>query len=146
MHLQTVNNHPVHIQNNEGDFSPSSFIPFCSFGEKFIGTNLSGFKLPLCNIFKPRNHLDQLCYETNLEDLKDSQKIEKQLEMGLTLVLDYNEERQIYNIIKKNESQVMNTLYPDNNDVAIYLDTISLLNFKKDCFKLSYFRSCWTVW
>ena len=35
MLLQTVNNHPVHILNNEGDFSPSSFIPFCIFGEKY---------------------------------------------------------------------------------------------------------------
>ena len=71
--------------------------------------------------------MDQLCYETNLEDLKDSEKIEKQLEMGLTLVLDYNEERQLYEIKEKNEFQAMNTLYPDNDDVAIYLDTISLL-------------------
>ena len=86
----------------------------------------------MCNIFRPRIYLDQLCYETNLQELKDSQKIGKQLEKGLTLILDYNEERQNYiNIMEQNESQTMKELYPDNDDVSIYLDTISLLNFKK---------------
>ena len=123
--MQIVSNHPVHILSDENKLSPSSFIPFCYFGKEFIGAKINEYEIPVCNIFRPRNYLDQLCYETNLEDLKDSQKIEKQLEMGLTLVPDYNEERQMYNIIEKNESQLMNTLYPDNNDVAIYLDTIS---------------------
>ena len=131
MLLQTVSNHPVHILNNERKFSPSSFIPFCYFGEKFIGAKIQEFEIPVCNIFKPRIYLDQLCYETNLQDLKDSQKIGKQLEKGLTLILDYNEERQYFNIMKQNESQTMKELYPDNNDASIFLDTISLLNFKK---------------
>ena len=126
MLFQTVSNHPVHILNEEGNLSPSSFIPFCYFGEEFIGASIKGFKIPVCNIFKPKNYLDQLCYETNLQDLKDSQKIGKQLEKGLTLVLDFNEERQFYNIMKENKPQTMNALYPDNDNVAIYLDTISL--------------------
>ena len=75
--------------------------------------------------------MDQLCYETNLQDLKDIQKIRKQLERGLTIILDYNEERQSYNKIQKNESQAMNALYTSDDDVAIYFDTISLLNFKR---------------
>ena len=126
--LQTVSNHPVHILNDKREFSPSSFIPFCYFGDKFIGVSIQEFEIPVCNIFRPRIYLNQLCYETNLQDLKDSQKIGKQLEMGLTLVLDYNEERQNYNI-KRNEWQTMYALYPHNNDASIYLDTISLLNF-----------------
>ena len=128
MLLQTVSNHPVHILNDEGKFSPSSFIPFCSFGEEFIGARTQEFETPVCNIFRPRIYLNQLCYETNLQDLKDSQKIGKQLEKGLTLILDYNEERQNYNIMEQNESQTMKELYPDNDDVSIFLDTISLLS------------------
>ena len=81
----------------------------------------------MCNIFRPRIYLDQLCYETNLQELKDSQKIGKQLEKGLTLVLDYNEERQNYNINEKNETLMLNALYPNNDYVSIHLDTISLL-------------------
>ena len=126
-----MSNHPAHILDTEGEFSPSSFIPFCSFGEEFIGANLSGFVIPVCNIFKPRNYLDQLCYETNLQNLKDSniQKIGNQLEIGLTLILDYNEERQSYSFIPKNESQSMKAAYQNDNDVSIFLDTISLLKF-----------------
>ena len=129
MLLHTVSNHPVHILNEKGNFSPSSFIPFCYFGEESIGARTQEFEIPVCNIFRPRIYLDQLCYETNLQDLKDFQKIRKQLEMGLTLVLDYNEERQYYNIIQKNMSQAKEALYQNNDDVSIYVDTISLLNF-----------------
>ena len=130
MLLQSVINHPVHILTDEGDFSPSSFIPFCSFGEKMLGNKTKGFDIPICNIFKPTNYLDQLCYETNLMDLKDidSKKVEKQLEIGLTLILDYNEERQIYQTIQKNEPNLMNGFYQNSNDdISIHLDTISLL-------------------
>ena len=128
MLLQSVINHPVHIYT-DGEFSPSSFIPFCSFGEEFIGANLSEFDIPVCNIFKPRNYLDQLCYETNLQELKHSeiQKIGNQLEIGLTLVLDCNEERQSYITISKNGSwsNAMKVLYQNDNDISIYLDAIS---------------------
>ena len=47
--------------------------------------------------------------------------------MGLTLVLDYNEERQINykNIIAKNDSQETKAFYNDDGDSAsIHLDTI----------------------
>ena len=124
-----MSNHPVHILNDERKFSPSSFIPFCYFGEEFIGARVNEFKTPVCNIFRPRIYLNQLCYETNLQAIRDSQKIEKKLESGLTLVLDYNEERQYYNSVQKNKSQAKEATYQNNDDVSIYLDTISLLNF-----------------
>ena len=146
MLLQTVSNHPVHILNDERKFSPSSFIPFCYFGEEFIGVSIQEFEIPVCNIFRPKIYLDQLCYETNLQDLKDSQKIGKQLEMGLTLVLDYNEERQYYNSIQKNKSQAKKATYQNNDDVSIYLDTISLLNFNQVFLLTFNFRSCRTFW
>ena len=142
MLLQKVNNHPVHILDDaySGKFSPSSLIPFCYFGEEFIGAKIEEYDLPVCNIFRPRNYLDQICYETNLQDLKDNQKIGEQLEKGLTLVLDYNKERQNYNLIQKNQSQDKEALYQNNDDVAIYLDTISLLylNFDKVLLTLSF--------
>ena len=122
-----MSNHPVHILNDERKFSPSSFIPFCYFGEEFIGARVNEFKTPVCNIFRPRIYLNQLCYETNLQAIRDSQKIEKKLESGLTLVLDYNEERQYYNSVQKNKSQETN--YHNNDDFSIYLDTISSLDF-----------------
>ena len=126
--LQTVSNHPVHILNKDGTLSPSSFIPFCYFGEKFIGEKYFDYKIPVCNIFTPKNFIDQLCFETDLQDLKDSnsQKIGKQFSMGLTLILDYNVEKQSYKIIQKNDSLPMKYLYNNvDDDVSIYFDTIS---------------------
>ena len=122
-----MSNHPAHILKNEGEFSSSSLIPFCTFGEKFIGNRTSEFKIPVCDIFEPKNYFDQICYETNLQDLKDSnsKKRESQLEMGLTLVLDYNEERQSYNV-PNIQSQDMKVPYQkDDSSLSVYIDTIS---------------------
>ena len=126
--LQEVTNHPVHIKNNEGDFSASAFIPFCSFGEEFIGTKIDEFEIPVCNIFKAKNHLDQLCYETDLQELKekDSKKLQRQLEMGLNLVIDYNEERQLtQNTILTNESHILKVSHNDGNSFSMTFDAIS---------------------
>ena len=132
--MEKVNHHPVHILTTNGDFSSSSFIPFCSFGDKLIGSKVRGFSMPVCDIFKPKLHYDQLCYETDLQELKSSNKRElrNQLELGLTLVLDYNEERQINSLISKNKtisgkefSYNLNNLILNGNPVSMYLDTIS---------------------
>ena len=108
--------------------SPSSFIPFCSFGNEFIGTNINQFEVPVCDIFKPKPYYDQLCYEADVQKLKDSQKIGKQLKMGLTLVLDLNEERQInFNDILKNEVHYMESSSQDDaSSFSLFVDTISI--------------------
>ena len=75
--LQKVSNHPVHILNSEGDFSPSAFIPFCIFGNNMInlGKKISSFELPVCNIFLEKIWNDQLCYEMNLNLFRDENDI-----------------------------------------------------------------------
>ena len=147
--LQTVNNHPVHILNNEGGFSPSSFIPFCTFGEHFIGAKIKEISTPVCNIFKPRNYFDQLCYETNLQLLKDSKKenIRNQLELGLILALDFNEDRQINDRkLHKNVSDETITFYQNSgNSVSIYLDTISKYFWLSQELRSSLFPSVYFV-
>ena len=83
------------------------------------------FPIPVCDIFKPKPYFDQLCYETNLQELKDNKKLRKQLKNGLTLALDYNEERQldIEIIAKKNDD--------DGNSFSMFVDTKSKTFFKK---------------
>ena len=146
--LQTVSNHPVHILNNEGGFSPSSFIPFCSFGDEFIGVRVNQSDVPVCNIFKPTIYFDQLCYETDLQELKSRniKRLEDQLEIGLTLILDYNEERQInYNDISKDVKK--NSLYHHDESFSIYLDTISIeFSLKGFYSDMVSFRSCEAFW
>ena len=113
-------NHPVHILNREGKTSPSSLIPFCAFGNdmKRMGRGMNGFHDPVCDSFEEKIRKDQLCYEVDLEKYKDNDedKIKKQLESGLVLILDYNLERQ---------SKMHNPIKSSENDVHIYLDTIS---------------------
>ena len=108
--------------------SPSSFIPFCSFGNEFIGTSINEFNVPVCDIFKPKPYYDQLCYEADVQNLKDSQKMGKQLKMGLTLVLDLNEDRQInFNDILKNEVHYMESSSQDDaSSFSLFVDTISI--------------------
>ena len=86
--LQTASNHPVHMLNKNGGLSTSSFIPFCSFGKDLIGVKMNGLDIPVCNIFKPKNHFDQLCYETDLQELKDNNTdiLLKQLVVFFTFV------------------------------------------------------------
>ena len=52
-----------------------------------------------------------------------------QLEMGLTLAIDYNEERQLLNTNEKNASALKEYFINENQDnpFAVYLDTISIL-------------------
>ncbi len=121
-----MNNHPAHILNQKGGLSPSSFIPFCSFGEKLIGHQINGFDLPVCNVFKPIEFMDKLCYETDLQDLRDSKKenLMKQLKMGFTLLLDYNEERQMITETLSRKKFNLNDDYDDGKLVSIHLDTI----------------------
>ena len=123
MLLQSLSNHPIHILDFKGKFSPSSFIPFCSFGKEFIGIKTDKFHLPVCNIFKPKIFFDQLCYETDLQEMKASNKesLMNQLEMGLTLAIDYNEDRQVFDDHNKN--------YEQDNHFVLHFDTISI-NFR----------------
>ena len=130
--LQEVSNHPVHIKKKNGEFSTSSFIPFCSFGNDLIGSKIKGLDIPVCDIFNTKIHNDQLCYETDLQELKDNNTdiLLKQLEIGLTLILDYNEERQMdINDISVEKSSVK-TFHKDENSVSLYLNTIGRYVFK----------------
>ena len=128
--LQQVSNHPVHIMNKDGKTSPTALIPFCSFGNHLTGVKAHGFNVPICNIFEPKVLYDQLCYETDLEklrDKKDHKNLLNQLKVGLVLLLDYNEETNVdlKNDSKKefNEKQIF---YEDiDNPTSIFLDTIS---------------------
>ena len=134
--LQVVSTHPVHILNKEGGLSPSSFVPFCFFGKNLtlVGKKVDGFENPICNIFTPKNTNNQLCYEANLEKYKDNNNIEKQLTMGLTLILDYNEDRQISTYLDTAVKSISSSRIYDNDDddddakALIHLDTISKVN------------------
>ena len=127
--MQKVSNHPVHILNSEGGFSPSAFIPFCFFGQDMInmGTKIDDFEVPVCNIFAAKILNNQVCYEMDLNLFKDKNDIKYQLKAGITLILDINEERQFEkNVIEKeNNLEKRNHLFEDDdNSVQVHLDSI----------------------
>ena len=132
--LQKATNHPVHILNSKGDFYLSSFIPFCFFGNNKIGEKIDDFEVPVCNIFAAKNWNDQVCYELDLNLLKDEVDIYHQLKDGILLILDFNEERQF----KKDKNsgkveKIRNYVYEDeDNSVQIHLNSIGN-NKNKDC-------------
>ena len=70
--FRNVANHPVHIYDNHGNISPSSFIPYCEFGGKMsaMGVKKDQFKVPVCNSFKAKILHDQLCYDVDLDKFK----------------------------------------------------------------------------
>ena len=136
--FKKISNHPVHILNSDGNFSPSAFIPFCSFGEDILGVKVKEFDIPVCNIFKPKLQYDQLCYETDLEILinkKDTNIGELQRDIGLILVLDYNEDRQIlmneFSSNPLNHNGITKTINQKiKNSVSTHLNTLGIVSYK----------------
>ena len=124
--MQKASNHPVHILNSKGDFSPSAFIPFCVFGNNKIGEKIEDFEVPVCNIFVAKNWNDQVCFELDLNLLKDEVDIYHQLKDGLLLIIDFNEERQFKK--DKNSEKVKkarNYFHEDkDNNVQVHLNSI----------------------
>ena len=106
----------MHIIDKNGSVSPSAFIPFCSFGGDFdaMGANYSNFNVPVCNSFQATVKDEQICYELDLEKYKNELDLVKQLQEGLVLYLDYNEDRQ-------------STVENGENAAQIFFDTISMM-------------------
>ena len=79
--------------------APTALIPFCQFQGSMsaMGDIKPNFSAPVCSSFQPKIREDQLCYTVD----PNIYKIDKKLE--LTLLLDYNEEREI-------------SLYEDNKE------------------------------
>ena len=90
-------NHPVHVISEDNQMSPSSFIPFCEFGgdPSAVGVKIDNFQHPVCKIFQAKVLNNQLCYEVDLKKFSNKDNIDKELELGFTFLMDYNEDRQI---------------------------------------------------
>ena len=109
----------MHMIDRNGSLSPSAFIPFCSFGGDFheMGIKHSNFKLPICNSFQATVKDEQICYEIDLDQYKKESDLVKQLQKGLVLYLDYNEDKQLTQ--ERNEE----------NEAHVYMNTISMMMY-----------------
>ena len=81
--------------DEDGNLTPTALIPFCGFGGDMsaMGVKIDQFDVPVCNSFRPKIVLDQLCYQVDPNKYKD--KIDLNQELSLTLFIHYNEDRNI---------------------------------------------------
>ena len=89
-------NHPVHIFDEEGELSQTALIPFCAFGGNLSAMGVKHEKIkqfPVCNSFRPKILMDQLCYE--VDPNKYMKNINLNDKISLILLIDFNEDRQI---------------------------------------------------
>ena len=120
--------------------SPSAFIPFCAFGGNMsaVGQKIQEFDIPVCTTFQAKILNDQLCYEVDLNKISNNDNIHNELQLGLTFIMDYNEDRQItFDQIIDKASKIgfaSSTEESDKNQQAfIYLNTIGRYNFVNYC-------------
>ena len=60
-----------------------------------VGVNLDQFDDPVCNSFQAKVLNDQLCYEVDLNKFSNKSNIAKEVELGFSFIMDYNEDRQV---------------------------------------------------
>ena len=97
-----------------------------------LGAKADHFQSPVCNSFKEKIILDQLCYEMDINNYSNSSQRESRSELlksGLILLLDYNEDRQIGN--QEAEATLDDSLKSRlgkarEESARIYLDTIGI--------------------
>lgn len=101
-------NHPAHITEIEGKKSPSAFIPFCSFGGNMsaVGQHSDQFDHPTCNSFRETILEGNLCYEIDPSNFENDGNLKKSKNIGLSLLIDNNEEYDTKKIILKGESTI----------------------------------------
>ena len=135
-------NHPVHIIPKNDTLTSSAFIPFCEIGgnASAVGVKISQFSVPVCNIFRPKILNDQLCYEVDLNKFADKDNIESNLKLGFNFLLDYNEDRQVFerNINKNDEISLATSMVETAQDdhALIYLNTIGKGTRQKKLWKI----------
>ena len=121
-------NHPVHIINIQGELSPSAFIPFCELGGNMssLGIKIKEFNVPVCNSFVPQIFHDQICYQIDLEHYRDNLNIQTQLRKGFVFIMDYNEDRQVFEY--SNETSHLSGLFDRIDETNVDSDSVLFLN------------------
>ena len=94
-----------------------------------MGVKIEGFHIPVCSTFQAKIFNDQRCYEVDLNKFKNEKNIKNQLKLGLSFLMDYNEDRQIplnqtYEKVMEDGLVRRIMKFNDNQQAFIYLNTI----------------------
>ena len=115
--------------------SPSAFIPFCDFGGNMsvVGVRTKMFDQPVCNSFEAKILNDQVCYEIDLQKYRNKENTNKELKLGLTFILDYNEDRQVTfndipNMVNDEDDALISSKVDSEmtGNAVIYINTIGM--------------------
>ena len=113
-----------------------------------MGVKIDQFDVPICNSFQAKILNDQLCYEVDLKKFSDENSILKELKLGLSFLLDYNEDRQVTldQEVDSLEFGLTNSYgeSDQNQQAFVYLDTIGkgkLLRFYNEYFYSGKFQN-----
>ena len=60
-----------------------------------MGVKIEQFEVPVCNSFKAKLINHQLCYEVDLNEFSVKSNVAKELDLGFSFLMDYNEDRQV---------------------------------------------------
>lgn len=88
-----------------------------------MGVKIDQFDVPVCNSFQAKILNDQLCYEVDINELIEKDTSEKDLKAGLTLLVDYNEDRTV-SLIDNTDKLDKNEDIDDEDKMMIYIHSI----------------------
>ena len=96
-----------------------------------VGVRTKMFDQPVCNSFEAKILNDQVCYEIDLQRFSNKDIIDKELKLGLSFILDYNEDRQVTcnempNIVDDEVDALVSSKVDSEmtGNAVIYIDTI----------------------
>ena len=97
-----------------------------------IGIQIDNFDVPVCNSFQAKILNDKLCYEVDINKKFKKKNIKEGLKVGLTFLLDHNEDRQVQfeedKVVERKSNYSFDKLFynsvNDESNSLIYVDTI----------------------
>ena len=94
-----------------------------------MGVKIPNFEEPVCNSFQEKILNDQLCYEVDLDKFSNKSNIDKELKLGFSFIMDYNEDRQVIvheDVSTKKKSGLTAKIVESNQDrhALMYFNTI----------------------
>ena len=91
-----------------------------------LGIKIKEFNVPVCNSFVPQIFHNQICYQIDLEDYRDNLNIETQLRKGLVFIMDYNEDRQVFDYHE--ETLLLSGLFDRIDETIVDSDSVMFLS------------------
>ena len=98
-----------------------------------VGVRTKMFDQPVCNSFEAKILNDQVCYEIDLQRYSNKDNIDKELTLGLTFILDYNEDRQVTcndipNMVNDEDDALISSKVDSEmtGNAVIYINTIGM--------------------